>query len=209
MIPASRTKNVTKGRVLELCIDRENGRIDTVCINLDVETENEIGILRSDGVLVGVAPGFGGSSHVAILKLARAAHIEPGKLTIVPFKGANESVLSVLGGHTDVAIGTMSILAPQLASGNLRAIAIAAPKRLGGSQSNIPTWKEQGVDVVEGNWRGVVGPKDLGEAEVAFWSSKLAEAVKNDEWVANLERNHWDADFITGAEAKHFLDFAL
>ncbi len=155
---------------------------------------------------VGVAPGFGGSSHVAILKLARAAHIEPGKLTIVPFKGANESVLSVLGGHTDVAIGTMSILAPQLASGKLRAIAIAAPKRLGGSQSNIPTWKEQGVDVVEGNWRGIVGPKDLGEAEVAFWSSKLAEAVKDDEWVANLERNHWDADFITGAEAKHFLD---
>jgi putative tricarboxylic transport membrane protein len=155
---------------------------------------------------VGVAPGFGGSSHVAILKLARAAGIDPKRLTIVPFKGANESVLSVLGGHTDVAIGTMSVLAPQLASGKLRAIAIAAPKRLGGAQSNIPTWTEQGLPVVEGNWRGVVGPKGLGEAEVAFWSAKLAEAVKNDEWTATLERNYWDADFRTGAEAKQFLD---
>ena len=155
---------------------------------------------------VGVAPGFGGSSHVAILKLARAAGIDPNKLTIVPFKGANESVLSVLGGHTDVAIGTMSVLAPQLASGKLRAIAIAAPKRLSGLQSNIPTWKDQGFDVVEGNWRGIVGPKNLSEAEIAFWSSRLTEAVKNDEWTANLERNHWDADFRTGAEAKRFLD---
>ena len=85
---------------------------------------------------VGVAPGFGGSSHVAILKLARVAGIDPNKLTIVPFKGANESVLSVLGGHTDVAIGTMSVLAPQLASGKLRAIAVAAPKRLSGSASS-------------------------------------------------------------------------
>jgi putative tricarboxylic transport membrane protein len=155
---------------------------------------------------VGVAPGFGGSSHVAILKLARVAGIDANQLTIVPFKGANESVLSVLGGHTDVAIGTMSVLAPQLASGKLLAIAVAAPKRLSGPQSTIPTWKEQGYDLVEGNWRGIVGPKNLGKVEVEFWSSRLAEAVKNDEWAAQLERNHWDADFIAGKEAKRFLD---
>ena len=112
---------------------------------------------------VGVAPGFGGSSHVALLKLARAAGIDQRKLTIVPFKGANELVLSVLGGHTDAAIGTVSVLAPQLASGKLRAFAVSAPKRLSGTLSAIPTWKEQGVDLIEGNWRGVVGPKHLGE----------------------------------------------
>jgi len=155
---------------------------------------------------IGVAPGFGGSSHVAILKLARSAGIDPNKLTIVPFKGANESVLSVLGGHTDVAIGTISVIAPQLASGKLRAIAIAALKPIIGSQVNIPTWREQGLDVVEGNWRGIVGPKNLSEAEIAFWSSQLAKAVKSEEWTTTLERNNWDADFRTGAEAKRFLD---
>lgn len=155
---------------------------------------------------IGVAPGFGGSSHVAILKLARAIGIDPNSLTIVPFKGANESVLSVLGGHTDVAIGTVSVLAPQLATGKLRAFAVSAPKRLSGTLSAIPTWKEQGFDVVEGNWRGIVGPKDLGDAEISFWSSRLAEVVKKDEWTANLERNYWDADFMTGADARRFLD---
>ncbi len=155
---------------------------------------------------VGVAPGFGGSSHVALLKLVRAASVDEKKLTIVPFKGANESVLSVLGGHTDVAIGTVSVLAGQLASGKLHAFAVSAPKRLGDALSDIPTWQEQGLDVVEGNWRGVVGPKNLGAAEVTYWSDRLAEAVKTDEWTENLKRNHWDADFITGPEAKRFLD---
>ena len=60
--------------------------------------------------------------------------------------------------------------------------------------------------MVEGNWRGIVGPKNLGDAEVTYWSGKLAEAVKTDEWTENLKRNHWDADFKTGAEAKRFLD---
>ncbi len=59
---------------------------------------------------VAIAPGMGSSSHVAILRLARAAGIDPGKLTIVPFKGANESVTAVLGGHVDVVIATMSVL---------------------------------------------------------------------------------------------------
>lgn len=164
------------------------------------------GLKSSNPSSVGVAPGFGGSSHVALLKLARAAGVDEKKLTIVPFKGANESVLSVLGGHTDVAIGTVSVLAGQLASGKLRAIAVSAPKRLGDPLSTIPTWKEQGLDVVEGNWRGVVGPKNLGAAEVAYWSDRLAEVVKTDEWTENLKRNHWDADFIVGPAAKRFLD---
>ena len=155
---------------------------------------------------VAIAPGMGSSSHVAILRLARAAGIDPGKLTIVPFKGANESVTAVLGGHVDVVIATMSVLDPHLASGKLRAIALAAPQRLSGQHANIPTWKEQGLDVVEGNWRGVVGAKNLGPQQVAFWSSRLAEVVKKDEWKASLSRNSWDPDFRIGADAQSFLD---
>ena len=89
----------------------------------------------------------------------------------------------------------------------VRAFAVPAPKRLGGASSAIPTWTEQGLDVVEGTRRGVVGPKNLGDAEVTYWSDKLAEAVKTDEWAAeNLKRNHWQTALKTGAEAKRFLD---
>ena len=155
---------------------------------------------------VAIAPGQGSSSHVALLRLARAARIDPGHMTIVPFKGANESVTAVLGGHVDVVIATMSVLDSQLESGKLRAIALAAPQRLTGPYAAIPTWREQGLDVVEGNWRGVVGAKNLGPQQVAFWSSRLAEIVKKDEWKASLVRNSWDADFRIGADAQSFLD---
>ena len=130
----------------------------------------------------------------------------PNHLTIVPFKGANESVTAALGGHIDVTIATMAVLAPMLEAGKLRPIAVTAPKRLGGPQSVIPTWREQGFDVIEGNWRGVVGPKNLGAAEVAFWNSRLAEAAKTADWDVSLKRNYWDADFTSSADSKRFLD---
>jgi putative tricarboxylic transport membrane protein len=179
-------------------------------VNSDSAIKNGVDLVNalksSSPPSIAVAPGIGGSSHVALLRLARTAGIDPEKLTIVPFKGANESVNALLGGHVDVAIGTLSLFAPFLEADKLRAFSIAAPKRLEGAQSSIPTWKEQGFDVVEGNWRGVVGPKDLSEAEVTFWVGKLADAVKTEEWKTTLKRNYWDADFVTGPAAKRFLE---
>jgi putative tricarboxylic transport membrane protein len=155
---------------------------------------------------IAIAPGFGSSSHVAVLKLARAAQIDPNTLTVVPFKGANESVTAVLGRHIDVTSATMSVISPMIEAGRLRAVAITAPQRLGGVNANIPTWRELGLDVVEGNWRGVVGPKDLPEPVVDYWNGKLAAAVNTLEWMDALQRNDWNADFSTGAAAKRFLE---
>ena len=184
-------------------------------------TEYEVFAVKADGTIktggdlvtalkaavppaVGVAPGIGGSSHVALLKLAKATGIDAKHLTIVPFKGANELVNALLGGNIDVAIGTMSVLAPFVTSAKLRAIALAAPKRLEDAQ--IPTWTEQGFDVVEGNWRGIVGPKDMTPAQVAFWQDKLAAMVKDEVWRTTLQRNNWNADFADSVGSKRFLD---
>jgi putative tricarboxylic transport membrane protein len=161
---------------------------------------------NSKTLSIGVAPGFGGSNHVAFLKLAGAANIDRNSLTIVPFRGANDSVTALLGGHIDAADATISALAPFLHSGQLRAIAIAAPKRMEGEHADIPTWKEQGFDVVEGNWRGIIGPKNLSPSELAFWTSRVAQLVKSPEWADVLKRYQWDADYADSAGSKRFLD---
>lgn len=155
---------------------------------------------------IGVAPGFGGSNHVAFLKLASAAKIDPNDLTMVPYRGANDSVTALLGGHIDVADATISAIEPFLNTGKLRAVAIAAPKRLEGRHRDIPTWKEQGFDVVEGNWRGIIGPKNLPPAELAFWDARLGQLTKSAEWAGVLKRYHWDADYANSADSKRFLD---
>lgn len=166
-----------------------------------------VNAMRASSTLaIGVAPGFGGSNHVAFLKLARVAKIDPNRLAIVPFRGANESVNALLGGHIDVADATMSAIAPFLALGKLRAIAIAAPKPLQGEHGNIPTWKEQGFDVVEGNWRGIIGPKNLRPAELAYWDSRVGDLVKTPEWAATLKRYQWDADYADSSGSQRFLD---
>ena len=90
--------------------------------------------------------------------------------------------------------------------GQLRAVAVAAPQRLAGPQSAIPTWKEQGFDVVEGNWRGIVGPPKLGAGELAYWDSRVAALVKTDAWADILKKYHWDAAYADSADAKRFLD---
>lgn len=158
---------------------------------------------------IGVAPGFGGSNHVALLKLARAAAIKSTDLTIVPFKGANESVTAVLGGHIDVTIGTIAVLAPMIEAGKLRLIAVAAPQRLAGALSAVPTWREIGFDVVEGNWRGVVGAKGISTAETTFWSDRLRRVTETEEWRKSLALNYWNADFMDSAGSARFLETEL
>jgi putative tricarboxylic transport membrane protein len=166
-----------------------------------------VNAMRTSSTLsIGVAPGFGGSNHVAVLKLARAANIDPTKLAIAPYRGANESVQALLGGHIDVAPATFSAIAPFLDSGKLRAVAVAAPHRLAGAQADIPTWKEQGFDAVEGNWRGIVGPQNLTAAELAYWNTRVGELVKTDDWAQVLKQYHWDADYADAAGSKRFLD---
>lgn len=155
---------------------------------------------------IGVAPGFGGSNHVAVLKLAKAAKIDISKLAVVPFHGANEAITALLGGHIDMADATISAMEPFLNSGKLRAVAVAAPQRLAGPQSAIPTWKEQGYDVVEGNWRGIVGPPKLDAAELAYWDERVAALVKTTMWADILRQYHWDAAYADSAGAKRFLD---
>jgi putative tricarboxylic transport membrane protein len=161
---------------------------------------------RSSTLSIGVAPGFGGSNHMAVLKLARAAGIDANKLAIAPYRGANESVQALLGGHIDVAPATISAIAPFLESGNLRAVAVAAPNRLAEPEADIPTWREQGFDAVEGNWRGIIGPQKLGSSELAYWNGRISDLVKTNDWTLLLKRNHWDADYKDSISSKNFLD---
>jgi putative tricarboxylic transport membrane protein len=76
-------------------------------------------------------------------------------------------------------------------SGKLRVIAVAAEKRLGGAFANAPTWKEQGVNAVVDLSRGVLGSRNLGAAEIAYWEDVFAKMVKTPAWRESLAKNLW------------------
>jgi putative tricarboxylic transport membrane protein len=148
-------------------------------------------------------PGSG--NHIAAGMVLKAGGADLKKVVFVPFKGSAETTVAVMGGHVDVLMATPGSAWKFVASGRLRALAVAAPKRLSGDASSIPTWKELGVPAVSANWRALVGPKGLTPAQVAYWDQTLGAMVKSPEWQQALKVNQWEDEYLNSAGAMKFL----
>ena len=157
-------------------------------------------------VAIGFATALGSHNHIAAGLLAKAVGANPRDLKAVAYKGAAEAVTSLLGGHIDLVTTAAGNAAPHVATGRLRVVGVAGPKRFGGALADVPTWKEQGVDLVFGGWRAIVGPKGLSAAQVAYWENVLTRATKVPEWREDLERNFWSDDFVTSAQFRKDLE---
>lgn len=143
----------------------------------------------------------GGPNHLAAAQAMRSAGIDPKKLKLVVFKTNAESMTSVIGGHIQAVVSSVSAAMPQVEAGQTRILAIAAPKRQTGKLANLPTMREQGIDATGiSNWRGLLGAKGLSDAQVAFWSAALARVVETDEWKKQLETNNVASTFLPGRE---------
>lgn len=163
--------------------------------------------LKSNPTALSIAfSNVGSANHIGAGLVMKTAGLDLKKLKFVAFKGASEAVIALLGGHVDAIASSASTVAPQARSGALRIIAVAAPRRLGGFYAPIPTWNEQGVAAVFANWRGIVGPKGLSAAQIAFWDDILGKVVRTDEWLKEVEQNGWEPDYMNSADSRRFLD---
>jgi putative tricarboxylic transport membrane protein len=157
-------------------------------------------------VSFGLATSLGNPSHIAIAQIARPSGIDVRKLKVAVFTASPQAMTGVLGGHLDVMVSNASGPLPQIEGGQMRAIAIAAPRRLAAAYAAVPTWKEQGVNVVAAFWRGVIGPRGMTPAQIAFWEAELARLAASDEWKKYLEAHQLESDYRGSRESKQFLD---
>lgn len=164
--------------------------------------------LRKDpkSVTTGLSGAIGGLQHIPAALLTKAVGGNFRDLKVVGFKGSAESVANLLGGHVDLVPTAGGNAAPHVATGKLRVVAVAAPQRFGGALAHVPTWREQGVDVVWSSWRAIIGPKGLPAPQLAYWEAVLRKATEYPEWKADLEKNFWSNDFTTGAQLRKDLD---
>ena len=156
-------------------------------------------------VIFGISTQLGNINHIAVAVVARTAGIEVKKLKVVVFDSSASSIAAVLGGHVDVVAGPPSISASHIEAGKLRAIGITSPQRLRGNLARQQTWREQGVDAVVVNWRGVIGTKGLGAPQIAFWDDALYKLTKTEEWERDLERNLWENAYTGSGGASAYL----
>ena len=153
----------------------------------------------------GFGPGIGAGTHIAAAVAVKAMGVDVKKGRFIPYRNAGEAVAGMLSGQIDIVSGTAVTAPPFLGSGRVRAIGVIAPRRLPGQLAHVPTVKEQGVDGNFINWRGVVGPSDMGKQQAAFWVRALEQVSRSDAWQKELERNFWSANFKTGAAFDRFL----
>ena len=93
-------------------------------------------------------------------------------------------------------------VAEHLAAGKLRIAGVAANQRLPGTLAAVPTWKEQGINVVFGGWRSIMGPKGMTAAQIAYWEKLMSQVVATPEWKTDLERNYLADDFALSEQFK-------
>ena len=121
------------------------------------------------------------------------------------FKGGGETAMAVLGGHADVQITSVSTSVPHVTGGQMRAIAISSNNRLGGVMASVPTWRELGYQS-SGSWKGIVAPKGLTPAQVAFWEDVMRRVAQSDEILQYAEKNLWLVEFKGSADTRKWLD---
>jgi tripartite-type tricarboxylate transporter receptor subunit TctC len=79
-------------------------------------------------------------------------------MQVIPYKGANDSVLAVVSGQVTATIADAGPVSGQVKGGQVRALAVAAPKRME-DFPDVPTMKEAGADVDAVLWSGIFAPK--------------------------------------------------
>ncbi|WP_409304728.1 tripartite tricarboxylate transporter substrate binding protein [Peribacillus sp. SCS-155] len=133
----------------------------------------------------GGAPGTW--DYLNAILVAESYGIDGTKVKYTAYDGGSEAVTALLGGNADVLTSDLSSVAEYLKSGDVRVLGISSNEKVEGEFNNIPTYKEQGFDVVTENWRGVYGPKDMSAEAKAFWEETLKTIAESDEWKSELE----------------------
>ena len=157
-------------------------------------------------VVFGVSNALGAPGHIALALVARTINANVKRMKVVVFASGGESQTALLGGHIEVVPSTVANLVAPLQGGKVRVVAVTAPMRLAGVFAQVPTWRELGVDVVVGNWRGIAGAARLERAQVAFWEAAFLRMTQNEEWLGDLEKDAAQADFMNSAESGKFLE---
>jgi putative tricarboxylic transport membrane protein len=129
---------------------------------------------------------------------------DPAKTNYIAYSGGGEALTSMLSGTTVAGISGYNEVADQIDAGMLRALAVSSEERLPGV--DVPTFKEQGVDAVMANWRGLAAAPGVEGEQLQELQEIVAEYRQTDQWQDALQRNSWTDSYMVGEEFEAFLD---
>jgi putative tricarboxylic transport membrane protein len=153
---------------------------------------------------IAVAPGLGNNDHLSFVEAAKTYGVDVTKLNFLVYDGGGDVVTALLGGHVDFGISSLSEFKDQHDADKFRIVAVSSEERIE-ELEDVPTWKEQGVDMVFPHWRGIVGPADMTDEEIAYWDEVIGKLVGTDAWLTLLKNNEWEPYYKDSKETIEFL----
>jgi tripartite-type tricarboxylate transporter receptor subunit TctC len=135
------------------------------------------------GIITVGNSGIGSHTHISSVALFHAAGV---KIVDVPYAAA-QVVPNLLGGHVDVLVQLPGALAAQVKSGNVRLLATMIPAR-DPALPDVPTAKEQGIDVSLEAWRGIAVPRGTPAPVVVVLENAIRQTAESPEFARSAEK---------------------
>ncbi|MED4128184.1 MULTISPECIES: tripartite tricarboxylate transporter substrate binding protein [Shouchella] len=148
----------------------------------------------------------GSMDHMQFILFAQAAGVDITKIRYVSDQDGG-AMTSVLNGSVDIVSTGVSEAAEQARAGKMKILGITAPERLEGDYlSTLPTAIEQGIDAEFVVWRGVFGPPDMTDEQLAYYEDVFKQASLSDSFAEVREAYGWDELYMGHEEFTEFLD---
>lgn len=145
----------------------------------------------------------GGTDHIAVGLIAKAAGVDPTKINYIAFSGGGEALAAILGSQVTAGISGYGEFESQVKAGTLRLLAVSSAERLDGIDA--PTIKESGLNVVVENWRMIAAAPGLTDEQKAAVSSDVEKLVKSAGWQELLKTKGWEDTYLAGDAFKEQL----
>ena len=139
--------------------------------------------------------GAGTMTHLTAELIKKQTGLD---LTHILYKGGSPAMMDVMSGHLALTFATLGQVQPQIKSGKLKALGISSDVRYP-SVADIPTFKEQGLDVVTIEWFGLLAPAATPPEIIAKLNSEVKQIMANPELgerLASIELVSSSAEFL-------------
>jgi tripartite-type tricarboxylate transporter receptor subunit TctC len=143
----------------------------------------------------------GGTSYIAIAVIEKGLGI---KTTRVPYQGYAPTVAALLAGEVQSATVPLPDIIDHYKAGKVKVLALTADERHF-LAPDIPTFKEQGYNIVVGTWRAIVAPKGVPEERMRILEAKFLETLRDPAFVKRANEAGFNIGPKTRKETAEFI----
>lgn len=147
---------------------------------------------------VGGGSSPGGPDHLAAHLTAQAVGVTPTDVNYVVYDGGGPLLAGMLSGEVEAGVSGLGEYKDQIQAGQLRVLGVTSAERVEGFDA--PTLTEQGVDLEFTNWRGLVAPPGIDDAERDRLVGIVEDLHGTQAWEDAMAENGWTDALLTGDE---------